>query len=149
MAMQASISSACQLCVWPLAADHRYRRPAGMSAQYRACSAVCQTGLSPVALRASTISSAVMAGALLLLWLAWRGDVSVVAERAGCNEGAALVDTCGVVSRRHRLRFDLVAKHFRAVLGLEAQVRGVAVVPPQVAVVRHAVDHGVADVRGV
>ncbi|MOA21042.1 hypothetical protein D3C78_1415200 [compost metagenome] len=58
-AMQPSISSAVQWWVWPSGCQ-RCRRPTGMSTQYKAFSCGCQTGLSPVTLRASIISSAVM-----------------------------------------------------------------------------------------
>jgi hypothetical protein len=56
-AMQAGISSVCH-CVWPALSDQRCSARPGMSTQYKAWSSARQTGLSPVPLRASTMSSA-------------------------------------------------------------------------------------------
>ena len=66
-ATQASISGASQLRLSPVAGVQRHSVRAGISTQYSACSAPCQTGLSPVPLRASSTSSALMKSLLMLV----------------------------------------------------------------------------------
>src|SRR5690606_14998668 len=82
---------------------------------------------------------------LLLLWpTMFRFSV----EGAGRDEGAALVYRHRVTRLGRGLGFDLAAENLRTVLGLEAEMRGQVVVPPDVAIGRHAIDDGMADIRG-
>src|SRR5204862_6446638 len=74
--------------------------------------------------------------------------VSSVFEWSGVDETAALVDgrrVCGI--ERRALGLDALALRVGAVARLEAQVRGLRVVPPRTRVVRDAEDDRVADLR--
>src|SRR5690606_26515744 len=105
-----------------------------------------QPGLSPVAFRASTISSALFAMAILfLLFAAWRAW-SIV-ERTGFAEGTALIDQRGIVWLVGWLLLDLLAEHFGTVLRLEPKVRGHVVIPPGVTISGCAVYDGMPDIR--
>src|SRR5688500_11710015 len=70
-------------------------------------------------------------------------------ERSCPNERPALVDDHRIPGVELRLpRFELGAETLRAVLRRVAEVARRRVVPPADAVVRHAVDDGVAEHRG-
>src|SRR4051812_40078520 len=102
-AMQPAISGKSQLVCLSLTQAQRFMLRPSMSAQYKACSLTCHTGLSPTALRASKTSSACM-------------EVSGGFEGAHLHERAALINLRGVVLGQGLLVFDLRAKRFGAVL---------------------------------
>src|SRR5471032_3474003 len=78
----------------------------------------------------------------------WHQNYRSIPKRPCRNKRPALIHPHRVIGGWHWLGFDFLAEDFRRVLGLEIQVRRKAVVPPDVFVVRHTVDRGVANIGG-